>query len=290
MAIPVDTKESALYQLEMNCLLDVIYQHYGYDYRSYAKRSVLSRLMWRKNQWRLTHLSEMIPLVLHSENHLRVLLSDLSITVTEMFREPEFFALLVEKIFPYLNTFPFFKIWHAGCATGEEVYSLAILLQEHGLYERAQIYATDMNPQALKIAKQGIYSQQHFDKHSAQYLRAGGSYKLDNYFHSGYGNLKIKDQLKNKIIFSLHNLVADGAFGVMELIICRNVLIYFNADLKARVIKLFNESLYHNGYLFLGSSESLNDSDYPEFKMVERKAKIYRKSPEFDIRNSNNYM
>ena len=279
----MNVHRSNIHQVEMNSLLDALYQYYGYDYRDYAKQSVLNRLLWRQKQWQLNHLSEIIPLILHSESHLQVLLSDLSITVTEMFRDPQHLSELVRVVFPYLQTFPFFKVWHAGCATGEEVYSFAMLLYEHGLLDRAQIYATDFNPTALKKAKQAIYNHADLDKYTEQYHQAGGQAKLENYFQFGYGNMKIKDELTKNIIFSKHNLVADGAFGVMELIVCRNVLIYFNPDLKKRVINLFSDSLYHNGYLFLGNSEALDTEQHKEFSVVNRKARLYRSSPELHV-------
>jgi len=279
MAKPTIIDKVDRQELEAGYIIDALYQFHGYDFRNYEKRSVISRLSWRTQRWQLQHISELLPLILHSKKHLQILLSDLSITVTEMFRDPALFSKLVEEVFPYLDTFPFFKIWHAGCSTGEEVYSLAILLHEHGLYERAQIYATDFNPMALKTAREGIYPESNYDHFNKQYKASGGKFSLDRYFTAGFDNMLVDRNLKRRIVFSLHNLVADGSFGVMELIICRNVLIYFDKNLKLRVIKLFNESLYHNGFLFLGSSETMKIENSLELMRVEKCASLFRKVP-----------
>lgn len=273
----------------MNALLEVIYQCHGYDFRHYVKTSIMRRLKWRSQQWQLNHMAELIPLALHSQQHFDTLLADMSIAVTCMFRDPSFFKALVSHVFPVLKTFPFFKIWHAGCATGEEVYSLAILLQEHGLYDRALIYATDFNKKVIQVAKQGIYDAQKITEYQAQYQQAGGQLELMHYFHSAYNNAIVRPELKRRITFAQHNLVTDGIFGEMELIICRNVMIYFDKELKQRVFTLFNDSLYHSGFLCLGDKESLLDpSANTQYKSLDTKEKIYKKCTSQQIQTVNN--
>lgn len=265
-------------QIAMNALLEVIYQRYGYDFRHYVKASILRRLQWRALQWQLPHVADLVPLALHSEQHFNTLLTDMAISVTSMYRDPPFFQALIKHVFPVLKTFPFFKIWHAGCASGEEVYSLAILLQEHGLYDRAQIYATDFNNKVLQVAKRGIYDADIIAAYRPLYQQAGGQRSLMDYFHTAYSNAIVRPELKRRVTFAQHNLVTDGVFGEMELIICRNVMIYFDAELKQRVFTLFSDSLHHSGFLCLGSQESMTEcSGYNLFKSLETKGKIFKK-------------
>lgn len=280
MAVSLKEAFNEVEYFEIESLLEVIYRRYGYDFRDYVQGSVARRLQWRKQQWKLANIADMIPLIIHSKNHFNVLLTDMSIAITEMYRDPHFFNSMINDVFPVLKTFPFFKIWHAGCASGEEVYSLAILLHEHGLYERSQIYATDFNMYALNTAKQGIYSNEKISGALESYKISGGQGLLTDYFVSSYGNSMINDVLKKRITFAAHNLVIDGVFGEMELIICRNVMIYFNNKLKTRVVKLFSDSLFHGGFLCLGDKESLSclDNDDLLFEPVNAGAKIFKKN------------
>ncbi|MCF8495717.1 MAG: protein-glutamate O-methyltransferase CheR, partial [Alphaproteobacteria bacterium] len=186
-----------------------------------------------------------------------------------------------EKIIPALKTFPFVKIWHAGCATGEEVYSMAILLQEENFLDRAVIYATDFNKHSLDTAQKGVYPSERIKDYAENYKAAGGERDFAEYYSDGYGLAKFKESLKERITFSYHNLVTDGVFGEMNLICCRNVLIYFDKDLQNRVLKLFTDSLRHNGFLGLGNKETLNFMAVkPQFESVDARQKIYKKQGE----------
>jgi chemotaxis protein methyltransferase CheR len=259
-------------------LLSAIYQHYGYDFSNYASASLKRRIRKVMDELKVTKISELIPLLLHDRVKFNVFLSSLSIPVTEMFRDPEYFKLLREKVFPMLRTFPFFKIWHAGCATGMEVYTLAIMLQEDKLYEKATIYATDYNNQAIQSSKEGIYNLKEMKQFSTQYREAGGTKTLNDYFHVNYQSVKFDQRLLKNVTFANHNLVCDNSFSEVNLILCRNVLIYFNRELQNRVLQLFYDSLPINGFLFLGSKESIDFSPLKDFfEAVDYKAKIFRK-------------
>jgi chemotaxis protein methyltransferase CheR len=208
----------------------------------------------------------------------------MSITVTEMFRDPAFYTAIREKLIPALKTFPFVKIWHAGCATGEEVYSMAILLHEENFLDRARIYATDFNKHSLDIAEKGVYPARNMALHAANYRASGGKANFEDYYSAGYDLAKMKDMLKKNITFSYHNLVTDSVFGEMNVVICRNVLIYFDKILQERVFGLFTDSLRHSGFLCLGSKESLNFSSVKKnFETVESKQKIYRKCGDLHV-------
>ena len=216
--------------------------------------------------------------ILTNREFFEVLLLDFSINVTEMFRDPIFYKYLRRELVPVLKTYPFVKIWLAGCATGEEVYSLAIILKEEGLYKRTQIYATDFNEAVLKKAKEGIYPIDCMKDYTVNYQKAGGRESFADYYTAKYDSAIIDKSLKNNIIFADHNLATDGVFGEMNLILCRNVLIYFNKILQNRVLGLFYNSLCRNGYLCLGNKESLKFSEQTDnFITIDNKGKIYRK-------------
>ena len=278
MALSIDQESSSQEQLELNLLLDTIRRRYGKDFHDYAPASLLRRVNRRKQMWGLDHISDMIPKILQEPKSWQELLTDLSTSVTEMFRDPEVFLQLKQEVFPVLSTFPFFKIWHVGCATGEEVYSLAILLFEQGLLSRAQIYGTDFNDQVLASAKDGIYALEHIQKFESAYLAAGGQRALSDYFTSAYGKCKVQQLLKDRVTFANHNLTDDGVFAEVELILCRNVLIYFNSRLKSRSMALFYDSLHTSGFLVLGTKEALPQlAADTKFEYVDKRTKIYRK-------------
>jgi chemotaxis protein methyltransferase CheR len=217
--------------------------------------------------------------LLYDPEFFQRLVSDFSVTVTEMFRDPKVYAVLREKVVPYLKTYPFIKVWHAGCATGEEVYSLAILLHEEGLLERTTIYATDFNEAALTVAKEGIYPLKRIREYSDNYVKGGGKGSFSEYYHAQYDNVIMSKFLRNNMTFARHNLVTDQVFGEMHLILCRNVLIYFNRTLQDRVFHIFDDSLAHNAFLCLGSKENLKFSEVMDrFTEFEPKVKIYRKN------------
>jgi chemotaxis protein methyltransferase CheR len=264
-------------KLEINLLLEAIYQKYGYDFRDYARASLMRRLEFIRLKSGLTYMSELIPKLLHEEAFINQLLLDMSVTVTEMFRDPDFFNELRKKVIPLLKTYPFVKIWHAGCATGEEVYSMAILLKEEGFYDRVQIYATDMNQESLQIAEEGIYPIESIRKFTSNYNKSGGNGSFSDYYFAKYQMAKINEDLKKNIVFTNHNLVTDHTFGEMHLIVCRNVLIYFNRDLQNKVLGLFNQSLVHRGFLCLGSKESLEFTDISSrFEDISVKWRVFR--------------
>ena len=271
-------KQSDTFGVDLDLLLEAIVRRCGYDFRQYSRPSLVRRLSSRLASSNLTRLSEMIPLVLHDDRFLAQVVRACSITVTEMFRDPSFYLTLRRKVLPALEALETVKIWHAGCATGEEVYSLAILLAEEGLYDRSLIFATDFNGDALHTAQEGIYGLEAIRKGTRNYVASGGTGSLSDYYHAEYGSAKMQENLKANIRFSHHNLATDGVFGEMDLILCRNVLIYFGRALQDRVFSLFTESLHPNGFLCLGAKETLDLSDVRKgFDAVASKEKIYRK-------------
>ncbi len=264
--------------IEIQLLLEAMYQKYGYDFRNYSRASVKRRIRHRLELSEFENISEIQHKLLYEREFFEILLLDLSINVSEMFRDPLFYLALRQEVIPILKTYPFIKIWHAGCSMGEEVYSMAILLQEEGLYKRTQLYATDFNDVVLQKAKAGIYPIDTIKDYTLNYQRAGGKDSFVKYYTAKHGSIIMDRDLKKNIVFANHNLVSDGVFGEMNLILCRNVLIYFNKDLQNRVLKLFYESLCHYGILCLGSKESLQFSDYADyFEALVRHEKIYKR-------------
>jgi chemotaxis protein methyltransferase CheR len=272
-------KQNDRENLEIELLLTAIHGCYGYDFRCYARASIRRRIIQFMRLTEAASISEMIPKVIHDESFFERIVREFSITVTEMFRDPQMFLALREKIIPLLKSYPFIKIWHAGCATGEEAYSLAILIEEEGLEKRTTFFATDFNDNALEKAKEGIFSLENARQYSQNYQQAGGKYSLSDYYHARYGAMAIKSELKKTITFANHNLVVDQVFTETNLILCRNVLIYFNKELQDRVLELFYESLVFGGFLCLGSKESLLFSKYQDkFRAIDIKNKIYQKT------------
>lgn len=264
--------------IEIQLLMEAIYQKFGYDFRNYSKAHIKRRILYRLSASELKSVSEMQYKVLYEDGFIDILLKDLSINVTEMFRDPSFYKAIREEIIPIIKTYPFFKIWHAGCSTGEEVYSMAIILKEEGIYDRAQIYATDFNQLVLKKAKEGIYHIDKIKEYTSNYQEAGGINSFSDYYTAKYDSVILDKSLKKNIVFADHNLVSDSVFGEMNLIICRNVLIYFNSDLQNNVIKLFEKSLIPGGFLCLGSKENLKLSEsVSDFKIIDDKEKMYKK-------------
>ena len=239
------TRETDLERIEIGLLLDGIFRRWGYDFTHYSYSSLKRRLDHARAEAGLTRFTELLDLLLHDQGAFDGFLKHMSVTVTEMFRDPPFYQAVREKVIPVLKTFPFIKIWHAGCATGEEVYSMAILLHEEDFLDRARIYATDFNKHSLDIAAKGIYPARNMEAHAANYRASGGKQDFEDYYSAGYGLAKLKDFLRERVTFSYHNLVTDGIFGEMNLICCRNVLIYFDKYLPERVLALCNDSLRH---------------------------------------------
>jgi len=270
--------------IELDLLLEGIHRRWGYDFRSYARASLKRRITKCMEDVGLDHLSEMVPRVLHDKAFFDAFLKNLSVTITEMFRDPTFYRALRKHLVDHLKTYPFIKIWHAGCATGEEAYSMAILLQEEGLLGRATIYATDYNDQALDRAKGGMYALEKIQQYTANYVASGGTQSFSDYYRARYGSAKMDPALTERITFSHHNLVTDGVFGEMNVVICRNVLIYFDKTLQNRTLALFADSLCRRGFLCLGSKETLEFSSVSNsFESVAKKEKIYRKVREPEV-------
>lgn len=276
----MDTQD--IENIELDLLLQAIYRRYGYDFRNYSRASIRRRVQHRIQQSGLGTISEIQRKILYDEAFFQSLFLDMSINVTEMFRDPDFYRVLRQAVIPELKKQPFLKIWHAGCSTGEEVYSMAIVLKEEGLYGRSQIYATDMNEVVLQKAKQGIFTINRLQQYTQNYQKAGGRESFSEYYAAHYDHVVMDKSLKENILFSDHNLATDGVFGEMHLIMCRNVLIYFNRDLQNRVLGLFNDSLCEGGFLCLGSKESIRFSEYSQFfEDVVREQRIYRKLVHF---------
>ena len=271
-------KDNNALDLEISLLLEAIYQKYGYDFRQYSEAHIRRRIMNRMAMSGLEGISQLQSMVLKDKTVASQLLQDLSITVTEMFRDPCFYKSLRENVIPILKTYPFIKIWHAGCATGEEAYSMAIIMQEEGLYDRTTFYATDFNQQALNKAKEGIFSNKMIKEYTQNYQLSGGKESLSSYYTSNYGNVIMNQSLKKNIVWANHNLVTDSVFAEVHLILCRNVLIYFEKDLQNKVQKLFYNSLINGGILCLGSKEGLRFTDFfEEYNDLDKKQKIVKK-------------
>jgi len=265
-------------ELEISLLLEAIYQKYGYDFRQYSKAHINRRIRNRMALSRLQDISQIQSKVLKDETFAHELLQDLSITVTEMFRDDDFYKSLRENVIPVLRTYPFIKIWHAGCATGEEAYSMAIILSEEGLYDRTTIYATDFNQHALNRAKEGIFSNSMMREYTFNYQLSGGKEPFSSYYTSSHDNIIMNQSLKKNIVWANHNLVTDSVFAEVHLILCRNVLIYFDNCLQNKVQKLFYESLINGGILCLGSKEGLRFTEFHEkYSELDKKQRIFKK-------------
>jgi chemotaxis protein methyltransferase CheR len=269
---------SEIEDLEIQLLLEALYQRYHYDFRHYARASIKRRLTQARSQLGFSSVSAMQDRVLHDPAMLPRLLGFLTVQVSEMFRDPSYFRALREKVVPHLRTYPSLKVWIAGCSSGEEVYSLAILFREEGLYDRTIFYATDINPEALAAAEAGVYALDRIRKFTENHQRSGGKSSLSDYYTAAYDRAAFDKSLRNRVVFSDHSLVTDAVFAEMHLISCRNVMIYFDRPLQDRAIGLFRESLTRKGFLGLGSKESLRFSAhaaaFSEFAAAE---KIYQR-------------
>lgn len=279
--VPADSK--ATDDGEFDGLLETLYERFGYDFRGYSRAHLKRRLRQRMQLSRIGGIGQLQYEVLHNPGFVELLLRDLSINVTEMFRDPDFFRALREQVLPLLKTWSFIKVWHAGCSTGEEVYSTAILLQEEGLYDRVQIYATDFNQQALDQAREGIYSAEAMQRYARNYQLSQARAAFADYYHARYDSAIMDPALKRNILWASHNLVTDSDFAEVQLVLCRNVLIYFDRALQNRVHGLFHRSLVNGGLLCLGRKESLVLTDYDShYAVVDPQQKIYRKKYGYD--------
>jgi chemotaxis protein methyltransferase CheR len=267
-----------LEELETSLLLEAIYRRYGHDFRQYARASVKRRVLRILERALVEKVSDLIPKILHDELFFEEIIGEFSITVTEMFRDPGYYLSIRKNVVPYLKTYPYVRVWHAGCATGEEVYSTAIILEEEGFYDRVTLFATDFNAVALRRAEEGIYPLEKMQTYTANYQAAGGRSSFADYYLAWYDSAIMDSSLKRNVTFADHNLVTDGVFSEMHFISCRNVLIYFNRELQNRVLSLFCDSLVHGGMLALGSKESLRFTNVEDkFEAVDGKWKIFRK-------------
>jgi len=265
--------------LEIGLLVEAIRSKYGYDFSNYAEASFKRRIERAMQKYRCATIAELLHRTLVEPSFFSSLLNDLTVTVTEMFRDPKVYRTLLDEVFPYLRTYPEIKIWFAGCSGGDEVYSMAILLKEAGLYDRTLLYGTDINPSALKRAKKGIIDIGLLKETTQRYFEAGGTSALHSYYTTAsYGDALLSPALRQNIVFSDHNLVSDGVFGEMQLIFCRNTMIYFKRELHDQAIGLFEKSLCPGGFLCLGAKESLAVSAHREsFEEFSKPARIYRK-------------
>jgi chemotaxis protein methyltransferase CheR len=266
-------------EVELDVLLEAILRVYGYDFRNYARASLRRRLWRRVTAEGRTSLSGLLETVLHDPAAMERLRVDLSVTVTSMFRDPPFFLSVRQRVVPLLRTYPFVRIWVAGCATGEEVYSLAILLREEGLAERVRIYATDVSDEVLDRAQEGLIPLDKMRAYSSNYLEGGGRESLSRYYEVEGRWARLDPSLRDGVVFARHNLATDGTFNEFHVILCRNVLIYFDRTLQQRVHGLFDDSLVPLGILGLGARESLATSSLESrYEALDAEVRLYRKA------------
>lgn len=264
--------------IELRLLIEGIYLKYSYDFRDYSGASLKRRVLHALSKFECETISELQARVLHDPQLFSELLQFLTIPVSEMFRDPTYYLAIREHVVPVLKTYPSLKIWIAGCSTGEEVYSMAILFKEEGLLDRTLIYATDINPQSLDRARQGVFPLERVRKYTQSYQLAGGKSSFSDYYTAAYDGALFDKSLMANVTFADHSLATDMVFSETHFISCRNVLIYFNKGLQNRAFGLFHESLCHRGFLGLGSKESLDFSAYAgHFEPVVKKERLFRR-------------
>jgi len=265
--------------LEIELLVEAVYRKYSYDFRHYARASLRRRLLDALPKLRVESLSMLQHQILRDANVFTALLTHLTVPVSDLFRDPPYFSAVREHVLPMLATYPSIKIWVAGCSTGEEVYSFAILLEECGLLERTLIYATDINPEALRSAEAGVYTVERVPAFTRNYQRVSGTRSLADYYTAAYGKVVFDRRLRTRVTFSDHCLATDAVFAEVQFVSCRNVLIYFDAVLQARALELFEQSLAPRGFLGLGSHERLDAAHRDgRFEDVVAAERLYRRS------------
>jgi chemotaxis protein methyltransferase CheR len=268
----------SLQDIEIELLLEGLYRAHGFDFRDYSRSSIKRRILELMRTERLTTVSEFQNKVLHDAACLERFLLGLSVHATAMFRDPSFYLAFRKRVVPLLRTYPTVQIWVAGCSSGEEIYSLAIMLQEEGLYPRCRIYATDISQAILRRAREGIFPLSAMREYTANYHQAGGTHEFSDYYTAQYDSVMFSSSLKHNLVFSEHNLATDGSFNEFQVILCRNVMIYFNKELQARVHNLLYDSLSMFGVLGLGNKESLKFTPRAEYyEHLNEKDKLYRK-------------
>jgi chemotaxis protein methyltransferase CheR len=270
-------RPEAAEDLEVSLALEAIHACYGYDFRQYARESMTRRLALAAAKLGAKHLGELQHRLVREPETFGAVLDVLTVRVTEMFRDPAVYRMLRQLVIPVLRTYPQLKVWHAGCASGEEVYASAILLTEAGLYERSQIYATDMSNVAVQQTRDGVYPEQSLPAFARNYAEAGGEGDFGSYWSRAYGNISISPALKKNVHVFQHDLVSDYSLGEMQLIFCRNVLIYFGDQLRRRVFQLFADGLSRSGFLCLGASESLPVDERGSYEELSAPARIFRR-------------
>ena len=271
-------KQNELESIEIQLLVEGLFRYYGFDFRNYAVASLKRRIWNAIRAERLESISGLQERVLHDSACLERFLLGLSVNVTAMFRDPSFYLAFRNNVVPLLRTYPFIRIWHAGCSTGEEVYSMAILMEEEGLYHRCRFYATDMNELVLQKARTGIFHLDSMQEYTQNYLQAGGKRSFSEYYTAAYNNAIFRSSLKENIVFSQHNLATDSSFNEFNVILCRNVLIYFNQTLQDRVHNLLYDSLSRFGVLGLGRQETIKFTPHEKhYEVLEKREKLYRR-------------
>jgi chemotaxis protein methyltransferase CheR len=267
--------------IEIRLLVEGIFLRWGHDFRDYSLASLRRRVQHARQQMALPTISALQERMLHDPDAFEQLLQYLTVPVSEMFRDPPYFMALRQHVAPVLRTYPSIKVWVAGCSTGEEAYSMAILLREEGLLGRAMVYATDINHASLERARRGIYALESMQSFTENYQQAGGLESFSRYYTAAYGGALFERELREAITFADHSLATDSVFAETHLVSCRNVMIYFNRRLQDRALGLFHDSLAHRGFLGLGSKESLEFSAWAHrFEPVAKREKVFRKLPE----------
>jgi chemotaxis protein methyltransferase CheR len=270
--------DHTLEEIELALLLEGVYRHYGFDFREYAPGSIRRRVSLSMKREGVSTISAFQALVLHSPEVMERFLYTLSVNVTAMFRDPPFYLAFRKKVVPLLRTYPFIRIWNAGCSTGEEAYSIAIMMKEEGLYERCRIYATDINKAVLERAESGIFPLSTMQEYTTNYLQAGGTGVFSDLYTAGYDSVIFDSSLRRNIVFAQHNLVTDGPFNEFNVVLCRNVMIYFNRALQDRVHALIYNSLAPFGVLGLGSKETIRFTSHQGcYKELDAANRLYRK-------------
>jgi chemotaxis protein methyltransferase CheR len=264
-------------QIEIRLVLEAIYARYGHDFRGYAPDSIGRRVKAMLAKSGLSHFGELQHRLLNDPDVFAALVDALTVQVSDLFRDPQFYRTLRERVIPILRTYPRLKVWHAGCATGEEVYATAILFTEEGLYDRTQIYATDVSNGSLEHAREGVYTDDVSDSFSEKYALAGGKGCFEDFWSRGYGQITVREALRKNIVFFRHDLASDYALGEMHVIFCRNVLLYFGPELRRRVLDVFEKGLCRGGFLCLGGSEALPSATGDAFVPFVAPERIYRR-------------
>lgn len=276
--VPRRGADPDLVDFEVDLLLDAVYRRTGYDFREYARASIKRRVLERASAEAAPTVTALLERALHDPEAMERLLLGLSVRVTAMFRDPDFYLSFRQRVVPLLRTYPFTRIWHAGCSTGEEVYSMAILLHEEGLYERCRIYATDVSEGALRRAREGFVPLAAMQDYTANYLAAGGARSFSEYYTAAYGGVIFRAALREQVVFAQHNLAVDSSFNEFNVVLCRNVMIYFNKALQDRVHALLYESLARHGVLALGRRESLRFTPHEDdYEVLDERTRLFRK-------------